>query len=88
MKRLRPAGAGETVGGDPGGRGRGRALAGGLTPTAGGMASLCLAPLTAWRLAHQIPGARFVVFEESGHLPSYEEPAKYKAVLEAFLDGR
>ena len=53
-----------------------------------GRYDLNVAPLTAWRIAHQIPGARFVVFEESGHLPSYEEPAKYRAVLEAFLDGR
>lgn len=47
-----------------------------------------VAPLTAWRLAHAIPGARFVVLERSGHLPSYEEPERYRAVLESFLDGR
>ena len=47
-----------------------------------------VAPLTAWRMAHAIPGARIVFFERSGHLPSYEEPQKYRAVLEAFLDGR
>ena len=47
-----------------------------------------VAPLTAWRMAHQIPGAKIVFFEQSGHLPSYEEPAKYRAVLEAFLDAR
>jgi proline iminopeptidase len=47
-----------------------------------------VAPLTAWRMAHQIPGARIVFFEKSGHLPSYEEPAKYRAVLEGFLDAR
>jgi proline iminopeptidase len=45
-----------------------------------------VAPLTAWRMAHQIPGARIVFFEASSHLPSYEEPEKYQAVLEAFLD--
>ena len=33
-----------------------------------------VAPLTAWRLAHAIPNAKLVFFEESGHLPSYEEP--------------
>lgn len=53
-----------------------------------GRYDLNVAPLTAWRIAHAIPKARFVVFEESGHLPSYEEPVKYKAVLEAFLDQR
>ncbi len=53
-----------------------------------GRYDLNVAPLTAWRIAHAIPKARFVVFEKSGHLPSYEEPAKYKTVLEGFLDGR
>jgi proline iminopeptidase len=46
-----------------------------------------VAPLTAWRLAHAIPGAQLVFFEKSGHLPSFEEPAKYLAVLETFLGG-
>jgi proline iminopeptidase len=32
-----------------------------------------------------IPGSTFVVFEKSGHLPSYEEPDKYVRVMEAFL---
>ena len=44
-----------------------------------------VAPLTAWRLAHAIPGAKLVFFEQSGHLPSYEEPARYLQVLEEFL---
>jgi proline iminopeptidase len=44
-----------------------------------------VAPLTAWRLAHAISGAKLVIFEQSGHLPSYEEPEKYTAVLEEFL---
>ncbi len=47
-----------------------------------------VAPLTAWRLAHAIPGAKLVFFEQSGHLPSYEEPEKYVTVLEDFLNGR
>jgi proline iminopeptidase len=46
-----------------------------------------VAPLTAWRMAHAIPGAQLVFFEKSGHLPAYEEPAKYLSVLEAFLAG-
>ena len=45
-----------------------------------------VAPLTAWRMAKAIPGAKIVFFEMSGHLPSYEEPDKYRAVLEAFLN--
>ena len=44
-----------------------------------------VAPLTAWRMAHAIPGARLVFFEKSGHLPAYEEPEKYHEVLEDFL---
>lgn len=47
-----------------------------------------VAPLTAWRLAHAIPGAKVVFFEHSGHLPSYEEPAKYLATLEKFLNAK
>lgn len=46
-----------------------------------------VAPLTAWRLAHAIPGAKVAFFEQSGHLPSYEEPEKYAAVLEEFLNS-
>lgn len=44
-----------------------------------------VAPLSAWELAHAIPGAKVVFFEESGHFPSYEEPDRYIAVLEDFL---
>ena len=45
-----------------------------------------VAPLTAWDLAHAIPGAKLEIFEKSGHLPSYEEPDKYVAVLQDFLN--
>jgi proline iminopeptidase len=45
-----------------------------------------VAPLTAWRLAQAIPGARVIFFEQSGHLPSYEEPDRYVKVLEDFLN--
>jgi proline iminopeptidase len=44
-----------------------------------------VAPLTAWRIYKAIPGARFVVFEKSGHLPAYEEPDKYVQVVDAFF---
>jgi proline iminopeptidase len=47
-----------------------------------------VAPLTAWKIAHAIPHARFVPFERSGHLPSYEEPDRYVAVLDAFFNDR
>jgi proline iminopeptidase len=42
-------------------------------------------PLTAWNIYKAIPGAKFVIFEKSGHLPSYEEPDKYVQVVNAFL---
>jgi proline iminopeptidase len=44
-------------------------------------------PLTAWNIYKAIPGAKFVVFAKSGHLPSYEEPDRYVEVLDAFLSG-
>lgn len=47
-----------------------------------------VAPLTAWRMAHAIPGAQLVFFEKSSHLPSYEEPEKYRTVLEGFLNQK
>lgn len=47
-----------------------------------------VAPLVAWNIAHKIPGASMVFFEESSHLPSYEEPDKYQHVLETFLNAR
>jgi proline iminopeptidase len=44
-----------------------------------------VAPLTAYRMAKAIPNAKLVIFEQSGHLPSYEEPEKYIQVLNDFL---
>jgi proline iminopeptidase len=44
-----------------------------------------VAPLTAWQMAHAIPGAQIIFFEKSGHLPAYEEPDKYLQVLDTFL---
>jgi proline iminopeptidase len=44
-----------------------------------------VAPLTAWKIYKAIPGAKFVVFARSGHLPSFEEPDKYVSVLNEFL---
>ena len=46
-----------------------------------------VAPLTAWRIAHAIPGAKLEFFEQSGHLPAYEEPEKYIQVLQDFLNA-
>jgi proline iminopeptidase len=47
-----------------------------------------VAPLVAWHIAHEIPGAKLVFFEKSSHLPSYEEPEHYRLVLEDFLNAR
>jgi proline iminopeptidase len=44
-----------------------------------------VAPVTAWKIYKAIPGAKFVVFAKSGHLPSYEEPDRYFEVLNGFL---
>ncbi len=40
---------------------------------------------TAWRIHQAIPGSRWEVFEQSGHLPYFEEPEKFARVLEGFL---
>ena len=62
-------------------------LAGFTMPTlvVTGRYDMNVAPLTAWRIAHLIPRATFVVFEQSGHLPAYEEPVRYRALLTRFL---
>jgi proline iminopeptidase len=39
-------------------------------------------------MAQAISGAQIVFFEKSSHLPSYEEPEKYRSVVEAFLNQR
>jgi len=41
-------------------------------------------PACAYMAAH-IPGAKLVVFEHSGHVPFYEEPAKFNAVVAEFV---
>jgi proline iminopeptidase len=47
-----------------------------------------VAPLTAWKIYKAIPGAKFVVFAKSGHLPAFEEPDKYMQVLNDFFGDR
>jgi proline iminopeptidase len=44
-----------------------------------------VAPSTAWKIHKAIPGSRFEVFEESGHLPYFEEPDEFVRVVEDFL---
>jgi len=44
-----------------------------------------VAPSTAWKIHKAIPGSRWEVFEQSGHLPYFEEPEKFVSVVEGFL---
>ncbi|HWW60373.1 MAG TPA: alpha/beta hydrolase [Thermoanaerobaculia bacterium] len=39
----------------------------------------------AWKIHNAIPNSEFVVFERSGHLPWFEEPAAFLATVERFL---
>lgn len=44
-------------------------------------------PLDNQRLIHErIADSTFVVFEQSGHFPLYDEPERYRDVLRAFLE--
>lgn len=47
-----------------------------------------VAPLVAYRIHQGIPGSKFRVFERSGHLPFYEEPEAFVAVVEEFISGK
>jgi proline iminopeptidase len=44
-----------------------------------------VAPSTAWKIHKAIPGSRFEVFEQSGHLPFVEEPDAFVRSVERFL---
>jgi proline iminopeptidase len=46
-----------------------------------------VAPSTANSIHKAISGPRLVIFERSGHLPFFEEPAKFIQVVEELLDG-
>lgn len=85
---LEPA-VGQAVGADAGKADFTPKLAGFAFPTLvlTGRYDMNVAPLTAWRLQQAIPGAKIVFFEQNGHFPWFEEPAKYRAVVEQFLDG-
>lgn len=91
MRKLgfEPA-VGEAVGTDAAKQDFTPQLAGFRFPTLvlAGRYDMNVAPLTAWRLQQAIPGARIVFFEKSGHFPWFEEPEKYRAVLEPFLAGQ
>jgi proline iminopeptidase len=44
-----------------------------------------VAPVVAYKIHQVIPGSQFVVFEQSGHMPFYEEPEKFVRTVESFL---
>jgi len=44
-----------------------------------------VAPSVAWRIHSAIPGSRWAVFENSGHLPFFEERDQIVRVVEEFL---
>jgi proline iminopeptidase len=44
-----------------------------------------VAPSTAWRIHKAIAGSRFEVFEQSGHLPFFEEPDAFERSVDRFL---
>jgi proline iminopeptidase len=44
-----------------------------------------VAPSTAWKIHKAIPGSRWEVFENSGHLPYFEEPERFAGVVNDFL---
>ena len=44
-----------------------------------------VAPVVAWKIHKAIPGSQLVIFERSGHLPFFEEPERFRTVVEEFL---
>ena len=46
-----------------------------------------VAPVIAYKIHEAIPGSKFVVFEKSGHMPFFEEPAKFVRVINDFLSS-
>jgi len=47
-----------------------------------------VAPSVAWKIHGAVPRSEFTVFERSGHLPFYEEPAAFIERVERFLRAR
>lgn len=53
----------------------------------GGAADMGAPPDVLAQTARAIPGARHVVIDDAGHISNLENPARFNAALEAFLDG-
>jgi proline iminopeptidase len=47
-----------------------------------------VAPSVAYKIHKAISESRFVVFEQSGHMPFYEEQEKFVQTVKRFLLGR
>jgi proline iminopeptidase len=47
-----------------------------------------IAPSVAYKIHKAIPNSKFVVFEQSGHLPFYEEQKEFVRLVEGFLSGK
>lgn len=47
---------------------------------------MCFGPSTGRFVAASIPGSRFVILENSGHVPFYEEPESFNSSLSSFFD--
>ena len=47
-----------------------------------------VAPVVAWKIHQAVPGSRLVIFERSSHMPFYEEPDRFKQVVEEFLTAK
>jgi pimeloyl-ACP methyl ester carboxylesterase len=46
-------------------------------------------PVTAARpLRQRIPGARLLIYSQSGHCPMVDQPERWNRDVEAFLDGK
>jgi proline iminopeptidase len=44
------------------------------------------AVLTGWNISQAIPGAKLVIYSQSGHFPFYEEESRFLHDLNSFLD--
>ncbi len=47
-----------------------------------------VAPSVAYKMHKAISGSRFVVFEQSGHMPFYEEQENFVQTVKSFLSGK
>ena len=44
-----------------------------------------VAPVVAWKIHQAIPDSKLVIFERSSHMPFFEEPERFRKVVEDFL---